>query len=423
MAAEMTGQHIAFVAGTLLAALDLSDTMVFPFLAEFLMAHGVVQSSVGLIIGMVSVGICLVSPCMGSITVKVGGASRALAIGALLFCVVRILTALLPFIPDGTPMLVSSCAIFFITGCVYALSEIGALSWVLATAPSGQKIAAMAVLVSSRTLGMMLGTPVGGILFDLMGWSLTNVAGALILLVPLGFYRDQFFGKPARGSDTTAQTTGNALNSPKYVIVNIINLIAMANTYVIVPYMQPYFATAFGTPKWGYGVATMFCLFVGFMGGSALSVELEKALGFRAAVLGGSVLVLVGFLLIGPSPFLHEIAFLTEAGVWAAIGGLAISLMGNAILIVLTPTMALQYAQEAGLTEEEASIQTSSLTVFISAVALFLGPVTGSLLADTVGVPWTNTIVGAIGAAFGVATVVLLSLLDKPRPSSQRDLV
>lgn len=412
MVSEERGQRVGFVAGTLLAALDLSDTMVFPFLAEFFMAHGVSQSRVGLMFALLSMGIGVMVPCMGAITAKVGGPSRVLVLGSLLFCIVRVLTALLPFVPDGTPMLATSSVIFFITGCVYAFSEIGALSWVLLAAKPGEKVGAVAILVSSRAMGSMLGTPVGGVLFDLMGWSLTNIAGALILLVPLVMFSTDL-SAAAPPLSTDGDPKRNALADPKYVIANLLNLIAQSGLYVIVPFMQPYFAAEFGTPKWEYGLITMFCLGVGFMGGSALSVELDKALGYRGAVLVGLVLFALGYLLIGPSPLLHEIAFLTEAGVWVAIGGLAVMLAGNSILMVLSPTVALQFAQAYGLSEEEATIQTSSLTVSIMALGLFFGPVSSSLLVEAVGVPWTNTIVGAAGAALGVAAIGALWLLDK----------
>lgn len=169
---DTNGHRVAFVAGILGAALDLSDTMVFPFLADFCMAHGVSQSSVGLIFACLAVGIGMTAPCMGRISAYMGGPSRVLVVGALLFCVGRVLTGLLPvLVPDGLLMLVSSCAIFLVTGCAYALSEMGALSWVLSTAPSGQKVGALAILVSSRSTGMMLGPPLGGGLFDLIGWA------------------------------------------------------------------------------------------------------------------------------------------------------------------------------------------------------------------------------------------------------------
>ena len=68
---------------------------------------------------------------------------------------------------------------------IYSFTEIGGLTWVLATAPEGYKSTAMATLMSARMSGALLGTPVGGVLFDLIGWVYTNCVCALILIVPI----------------------------------------------------------------------------------------------------------------------------------------------------------------------------------------------------------------------------------------------
>ena len=415
-------QHVAFVAGILLAALDLSDTMVFPFLGGFFMAHGVSQGMVGLIFALLSVGITVMVPFMSSIFAMVDGPARALGIGAIAFGGVRALTALLPFVPNGTPMLVCSSVIFFFTGCVYAVSEVGALSWVLLTAATGQKVGAMATLVSSRAIGSMLGTPVGGILFDLIGWSLTNIVGSAILFVPLVIFRSDFIAPLAVTQQGGGeQPVKSAFRDPKYIIANALNLIAQSGLYMIAPYLQLYFADEFGTPKWVYGLIVMSCVVFGYMGGSALSVKLENAFGYRTAIFVGLALFLLGYLLLGPSPLLGFL--LSETDVWMAIFGLAVMLAGDSILVVLSPAIALKFARECGLGEEEATIQTASLSVTIMAIGLFLGPVSGSALAEAFGVPWTNTILGLIGAVVGVVALGALWLLDSKEKPSASSLV
>lgn len=413
-AQEEESLRIAFVAGTLLAALDLSDTMLFPFLAEFLMAHGIAQSRIALIFALLSLGIFLTAPFMGYVFAKVGGPSRALVIGALTFGGVRVLTAFLPLISNGTPMLVCSSILFFVTGCVYAFSEVGALAWVLLAAPSGHKVEAMGVLVSSRALGAMLGTPVGGLLFDFVGWSPTNAIGALILFAPLAVYRNDFFNAPESKQDGDRDGTRmqqNALRDPRYVLANVFNLIAQSGLYMIVPYLQPYFAQQYGTPKWAYGLIAMLCLLVGYMGGSTLAVQLNAVHGYQTAVAVGLALFLLGGLLLGPSPLLGS--GMSDTGVWEAVLGWAIMLSGSSILVVLSPTIALQFAQDHGLSEEEATIQTSSLSVSIMGLGLFFGPVSGSILAEAFGVPWTNTILGGVCAAVGALSLLAIWLVDK----------
>jgi hypothetical protein len=45
-------------------------------------------------------------------------------------------------------------------------------------------------------------------------------------------------------------------------------------------------------------------------------------------------------------------------------------------------------------TEEEASVKTASYSIIIMALSQTLGPVPGSLLASTYGVPWACTMLG-----------------------------
>ena len=178
----------AFIAGSSLAIMDLNDTMVFPFLADFFLERDVTVAAVGMVFAAVSVGMLIFAFLMPKLMPLIGGPSRTLALGISMFAVVRLMCAMLPLVGTGTPLLVASLIVFLLTGCVYAFSEVGALSWVLYTAPKGQKVPAMAALMTSRMMGALFGTPVGGILFDLIGWPLTNIVGGISLLVPLAFF-------------------------------------------------------------------------------------------------------------------------------------------------------------------------------------------------------------------------------------------
>ena len=193
----------AFKAGTCLAIMDLNDTMVFPFLADFFLERDVTVAAVGMVFGAVSIGMLIFAILMPKIMPYFGGPARTLAVGISMFAVVRLMCAALPIFGTGAPLLGASLVVFFLTGCVYAFSEVGALSWVLYTAPKGQKVGAMAALMTARMMGAMLGTPVGGILFDFFGWPLTNVIGALSLITPLLLFRDGTPPPPPLPTTTT----------------------------------------------------------------------------------------------------------------------------------------------------------------------------------------------------------------------------
>ena len=175
----------AGIAGSFLAVLDLNDTMVFPFLADFFAKRDLTVRAVGACFGALSIGMLLCALAMPKLMPRLGGPARTLTAGVVLFTGVRFVTASLPLVGTGEQLLIVASAVYFLTGCIYAFAEVGALTWVLYTASPGQKVPAMAALTSARTLGAMLGTPVGGVLFDLIGWELTNFVGGLLLVAPL----------------------------------------------------------------------------------------------------------------------------------------------------------------------------------------------------------------------------------------------
>jgi len=116
--ADDPGLKIAGVAGSLLAVMDLNDTMVFPFLADFFMARDVSQGAVGAAFAALSVGMTIFALAMPSIMPRVGGPSRTLGAGLALFALCRFATAALPLVGTGTPLLLASLAVFFCQGCV-----------------------------------------------------------------------------------------------------------------------------------------------------------------------------------------------------------------------------------------------------------------------------------------------------------------
>lgn len=184
--------NVAFVAGLVLAVADCNDTLLFVFLSDFFLRKQVTQATVGLIISLIAVGMLVMTPFMAWVVPKVGGPARTLFLGAIAFTLVRFVTACLPFLGEGPLFIGSSSALMFTTGCIYAFTEVGGLAWVLAAAPPGQKAGAMAALMAARSMGMILGPPLGGILFDFIGFSWTCFSGALLFLVPLGMFMSTF---------------------------------------------------------------------------------------------------------------------------------------------------------------------------------------------------------------------------------------
>jgi len=391
--AEDPSMKIAATAGSLLAVMDLNDTMVFPFLADFFLNRGVTQGAVGMAFAALSVGMLIFALLMPKIMPIVGGPARTLGSGLALFGITRFLTAALPIFGTGTPLLSASLFVFFLQGCVYAFSEVGALTWVLYTAPPGKKTSAIGALTAARMMGGLLGTPVGGILFDVIGWVPTNILGGILLILPLYFVYDEVV-KPIEALATESESGKQLWDMPKFAVVIGVNLIGLTITYAPVPFVQPFFKSSYGIGLSLFGIIFAVITFVSFGGGAALAPTMEEKFGSVDTIWVGIGIVTFGFLLIGPSPILW---FLQGTGLWEGVLAFLLTFLGNSLIIISSPNWGLKMAAFYGLSEEEASVKTASYAIVSMAISQSLGPVPGAVLAHSFGVPWACTLLGLGG--------------------------
>ncbi|KAL1527824.1 hypothetical protein AB1Y20_009206 [Prymnesium parvum] len=413
----------AGIAGTFLACLDMSDTMVFPFLGEFFVHHGISKAFVGFIFGIMSVGMLIFCPIVPYFMPKIGGPAKTLLLGTLLFATVRIGTASMGLFheeDEGENGMMSlsadylvwySSILFFLTGCVYSFTEIGGLAWILMEAPEGGKSKAMAAMMTARMIGGLVGTPLGGILFDLIGWAPTNLACTLLLLIPSAmFYKTLAQPVPQRAA---YEANFKLYMDKKFALSNLLSLLSLAAMYAYVPYLQLFYADQFSISKSVWGLIFMVGVIVGFLVGAGSTLKVEEYMGTLNAIIAGFGMFSVGYLLLGPSPIL---AFLPHSG-WPAFfistGGWFILLLGNGGVVTILPTLLLKYAMEFGLDEEDASVQSATVNIFMMAAGLFFGPTFGGYFAHAIGVPWTNTLLAIIICFCGYSTCAFLKSEEK----------
>jgi len=294
---------------------------------------------------------------------------------------------------------------------------------VLYTAAPGKKTSALAALTASRMLGSMLGTPVGGVLFDLIDWAPANILGGLTLLLPLiAFFKDVTarVEKMEVESDSGLQF----FQMPKFVVANLMALLSLIITYVPVPFLQPYFSNTYGISKSLFGLIFFGVVMLGVGGATAAGPVLEEKIGTVPMLRWATLTVGIGLFMVGPSPLIGlgwtELAVLAEwgsgaggpalmpgVGIWEPIIAFSVTFFGNGLFMILCPPWTLKMAAKYGMGEEEATVKTASYTIVSMAISQFLGPVPGSLLAHHYGVGWACTIL-SISAVILSATLLLI---------------
>ena len=264
-------------------------------------------------------------------------------------------------------------------------------------------------MYASQPRGMPWQTPFGGILFDSIGWEYTNLACSAILLLPLlAFSSTVCAPVPPKASESSHL---KIWQSPKFVAVNFIGLVALAGMYAYVPYLQPFFARQFGVGKTGYGLIMMGAMIVGFMSGNVASIAIEQSFGTLTSLGVGLTFFGLGYLLLGPSPLLPFLPTTGTSGLVMACIAWAVLLFGNAFPVILGAPLSMKFAMEYGLDEDEASAQTAMFSIILMALGLCIGPVFGGLSASKYGVPWTNTFLGINALVFSVLGLFMLNRL------------
>ena len=105
---------------------------------------------------------------------------------------------------------------------------------------------------------------------------------------------------------------------------------------------------------------------------------------------------------------------------WEAWAAWWIMGLGNAVPLTLLPPAALKFMVDRGINEESASVASATLTIGWTALGLLIGPGGAAPLADTIGVPWTNTVLGTF---IGVPSFLSIAYMKAVEKSSAAPLL
>ena len=174
-------------------------------------------------------------------------------------------------------------------------------------------------------------------------------------------------------------------------------------------YVMLFFHESYGLVEWQFGLIAAGCAFM-FVLASALADALEKAVGAPTAFLSGFSISATGFFLLGDG---FSLPF------WCAMGAYYVLFLGIAFASILGPPTLLKTAQAADFKLEDASVQSATLTIFMTGAAQAIAPPAGGMIADRFGAASANTYGGAAILAIGLTQAVLLKAFSrKTHPSA-----
>jgi MFS family permease len=177
------------------------------------------------------------------------------------------------------------------------------------------------------------------------------------------------------------------------------------------PYIMLYFFDSYGIAEWQFGLVDTAAVIV-FAVGAGVAEPLEKAIGTRSAYFIGFMVCAVSYALLAPTPLLSlTFPFWVTLVIYCTIfGGIAIP------TIVASPALT-KAAVAKGFSEEDACVQSATLTIFCTAIAMVFVLPSSSTLADVFGTAFANSCAAVLLLVVAIAQIAILPAVSSRYPS------
>ncbi|XP_036398582.1 MFS-type transporter SLC18B1 [Megalops cyprinoides] len=360
-----------------------------PFFPNEAKKKGASQTVIGLIFGCYALCNLMGSLILGKYIVHIG-AKFMLISGLFVSAGCTVLFGLLDKVP-GTVNFVVLC---FIIRSVDAVGFAAAMtsSFAISAKVFPNNIATVLGSLEIFTgLGLILGPPLGGLLYQSFGYEIPFIILGcfLSLMVPFNMYMlPNFDATPSKDSFIRLFTR------PKIFLISFV-IFTLSSGLGFLDATLSIFATEKFGLKPGYvgllllGVSLPYCLSSPLLG--VVSDKFPAARKWLMVV--GGLATAIGFCFLGPTPILH-----IQGQLWLLI--LMLTIIGFSLGMTGIPTFPeiLICAYENGFEEGLSTLGlVSGLFGAVWSIGMFFGPTFGGFMTQTLNFEWAATIEGGIG--------------------------
>lgn len=398
MRARIRPFHMVWLLAACTTLMMTGNTMPYPVMAPWLIAHNISMGALGWMSFAFSLGNLIASPFAGTLVDR-WGRRPVLMIGLLSIVCVNVAT-----------VFVSSLEVFIVLRFVLGFFNAGITPAALAAtadiAPTEHRAAWIGYVTSGMSVGLIIGPTIGGGLYDAYGFAMPFIVSAVLALIPVLLTLTVVpETRPVVAANVTRRLDGGFLdivrNPPRPLGVLVVLLIVdfiWGFTWVA---SEPAMLNQLYT-QYAY-TASMFGVVVGVYG--ATTVISQMLTGGLSDRFGRFVLIAIGLLIntawyIGVSVAPQYIPLIMAS----AIAGIGAG--------IVTPAIGAAYVD---ITDVEHRGRVNALRNMALAVAGMIGPVVAALLTDRV--PATYFFHGAT-ALLGVSVVLALLVLLRYRQHS-----
>ncbi|XP_036727037.1 MFS-type transporter SLC18B1 isoform X3 [Balaenoptera musculus] len=358
------------------ASINLGSMMCYSILGPFFPKEaekkGASNTVIGMIFGCYALFDLLASLVFGKYLVHIGAKFMFVA-GMFVSGGVTVLFGVLDQVPEG-PVFIAMCFLVRIIDAISFAAAITASSSILAKAFPNNVATVMGSLESFSGLGLVLGPPLGGFLYQSFGYEVPFILlGCIVLLmVPLNMCI-----LPNYESDPGKHSFWKLIILPKVAFISF--------------------------------VITSLSSGFGFLDPTLSLFVLEKHLRKWLLVFGN--LITAGcYMFLGPAPFLH-----IKSQLWLLVLILVINGISAGMSLIPAFPEILSCAHENGFEEGLSTLGlVSGLFGALWSVGAFLGPTLGGFLYEKIGFEWAAALQGLWALTSGLV-MGLFYLLEHSR--------
>ncbi|XP_062426882.1 MFS-type transporter SLC18B1 isoform X1 [Rhea pennata] len=399
------------------ASINFSSMICYSILGPFFPAEaekkGASNTIVGMIFGCFSLFNFLSSLILGNYLTQIGAKFMFVA-GMFVSGCVTILFGILKKVPDG-PVFISLCFLVRAMDAIGFAAAMTASFSILTKAFPNNIATVLGSLEIFTGLGLVLGPPLGGFLYQSFGYEVPFITlGCLVLVfVPVNMCL-----LPKYDSVPSKDSFWKLVLLPKVLLLCLTIFSLSACLGFLDPTMSLFILKKFKLPA-GYVGLVFLGLALSYSLSSPLLGLLSDKLPYvrKWLLVSGGLLTAVCFFMLGPAPVLH-----IESQLWMFV--LVLVLIGFSLGMTAIPVFPeiLQCAYENGF-EEGLSLLglVSGLCSAMWSLGAFIGPTLGGFLYEKLGFEWSSAIQGGWALLSGLA-IGIFYITEATRRSSSSSL-
>lgn len=377
-----------------------------PFFPKEAEKKGVSNTVTGMIFGCYALFDLLASLVFGKYLVQIGAKFMFVA-GMFVSGGVTILFGVLDQVPDG-PIFIAMCFLVRVADAVSFAAAITASFSILVKAFPNNVATVLGSLEIFSGLGLVLGPPLGGFLYQSFGYEMPFILlGCIVLLmVPLNMYI-----LPNYDSDPGKHSFWKLITLPKVALIAfVINSLSSCFGFLD-PTLSLFVLEKFNLPAGYVGL-----VFLGLALSYSISSPLFGLLSDKIPhlrkwfLVWGNIITAVCYMLLGPIPVLH-----IKSQLWLLVLILVLNGVSAGMSIIPTIPEILSCAYENGFEEGLSTVGlVSGLSSAMWSVGAFIGPTLGGFLYEKIGFEWAAAVQGLWALTSGL-TMGLFYLWEHSR--------